>query len=60
MQIWTYELKRKIILELRQYDQATIFSVVIYYKDGGELKHRSIVIIFDNLAHDTVTVHEYQ
>ena len=33
---------------------------MIYYKDGGELKHRSIAIISDNLAHDTVAVHEYQ
>ena len=23
-------------------DQATIFTVVIYHKDGGELKHRSV------------------
>ena len=36
------------------------FTVANYYKDGGELKHRSIAIISDNLAHDTVTVHEYQ
>ena len=41
-------------------DQATIFTVVIYYKNGGELKHRSIAIISDNLAHDTVAVHEYR
>ena len=41
-------------------DQATIFTDVIYYQDGGELKHRSIAIIFDNLAYDTVIVHEYQ
>ena len=41
-------------------DQATIFTVVIYYKDGGGLKHRSIAIVFDNSAHDTVAVHEYQ
>ena len=33
---------------------------MIYYKDGGELKHRSVAIISDNLAHDTVAVHEYQ
>ena len=41
-------------------NQATISTVVIYYKDGGELKHRSIAIIFDNLPHDTVAAHEYQ
>ena len=41
-------------------DQPIIFTVVIYYKDGGELKHISIAIISDNLAHDTVAVHEYR
>ena len=41
-------------------DQATIFTVVIYYKDGVERKHRSIAIISDDLAHDTVDVNEYQ
>ena len=41
-------------------DQAIIFTVMIYYKDSGELKHRSIAIISDNLAHGTVAVHEYQ
>ena len=33
---------------------------MIYYKDGGKLKRRSIAIISDNLAHDTAAVHEYQ
>ena len=33
---------------------------MIYYKDGGELKYRSFAIISNNLAHDTVAVHEYQ
>ena len=41
-------------------EQATIVTAVIYYKYGGEVKHRSIAIISDNLAHDTVAVHEYQ
>ena len=41
-------------------DLDTIFTVVIYYKDWGKLKHRSIAIISDNLAHDTVADHEYQ
>ena len=45
---------------MRQYDQAAIFTVVIYYKDGGELKYRSIAIISDNLVYDTVAVHKYQ
>ena len=34
--------------------------MVNYYKEDEELKHISIVIISDNLAHDTVAVHEYQ
>ena len=33
---------------------------MIYYKDGGELKDRSIAIISDKLAYETVAVHEYQ
>ena len=34
--------------------------MVIYYKKDGKLKYVSIAIISDNLAHDTVAVHEYQ
>ena len=41
-------------------DQATVFTVMIYLKKDEELKHISIAIISDNLAHDTVTVQEYQ
>ncbi|KAJ8677797.1 hypothetical protein QAD02_013584 [Eretmocerus hayati] len=41
-------------------NQATIFTVVIYYVKNGELKHRSLAIISDNLAHDTYSVHQYQ
>ncbi|KYN27624.1 hypothetical protein ALC57_02985 [Trachymyrmex cornetzi] len=41
-------------------DQATIFTVVIYYKESGQLKHKSIAIISDNLAHDTAAVYVYQ
>ena len=33
---------------------------MIYLKKDEELKHISIAIISDNLAHDTVTVQEYQ
>ena len=33
---------------------------MIYHKNGGELKYRSIAIISDNLAHDTVAGHQYQ
>ncbi|KAJ8667533.1 hypothetical protein QAD02_009196 [Eretmocerus hayati] len=39
---------------------ATIFTVVIYYVENGELKHRSLAIISDNLAHDTYSVYQYQ
>lgn len=41
-------------------NQATVFTVVVYYKDNNELKHLSIAIISDNLNHDTVSVYEYQ
>ena len=33
---------------------------MIYYKEDAELKHISVAIISDNLAHDAVDVHEYQ
>lgn len=41
-------------------DQATIFTVVIYYKEFEKLEHKSIVIISDNLTHDTAAVYVYQ
>ncbi|KAJ8677331.1 hypothetical protein QAD02_013118 [Eretmocerus hayati] len=41
-------------------NQATIFTVVIYYVENGELKHESLAIISDNLAHDTYFVYQYQ
>ncbi|KAJ8675721.1 hypothetical protein QAD02_011507 [Eretmocerus hayati] len=41
-------------------NQATIFTVVIYYVENGELKHKSLAIISDNLAHDTYSVYQYQ
>ena len=34
--------------------------VVIYYKEGNELKHVSMCIISDDLEHDTNFVHELQ
>ena len=34
--------------------------MVIYYKKDEKLKYVSIAIISDNLAHDTVAVHDYQ
>ena len=41
-------------------NQATLFTVIAYYKEDTELKHVSIVIISDNLNHDSISVHEYQ
>ena len=41
-------------------DQATVFTVVIYYMKDGKLEHKSMAIISDDLKHDTVAVYEYQ
>lgn len=41
-------------------NQATIFTVVIYYTENNELKHKSLAIISDNLCHDTIAVYVYQ
>lgn len=41
-------------------DQTTIFTVVIYYKEKDEIKHKSIAILSDNLKHDTTAVYQYQ
>lgn len=38
-------------------DQATVYTVVIYYKIGNELNHHSMVIISDCLSHDAIAVH---
>lgn len=40
-------------------DSATLYTVVVYYRSEGELQHKSIVIISDNHAHDSVAVHVY-
>lgn len=40
-------------------NQATLFNVVIYYKKGEELLHHSLVIVSDNLHHDTEAVYTY-
>ncbi|XP_066600762.1 uncharacterized protein [Prorops nasuta] len=40
-------------------NQATVFPTVIYYKNSGELTHRSIVIISDCNNHDSIAVHVY-
>lgn len=39
--------------------QATIYPVVIYFKSGGVVDHRSLVIISDCLTHDSVSVYVY-
>lgn len=36
--------------------QATIHPFVIYYKEDGELKHLSFVVISEDLRHDSITV----
>ena len=41
-------------------DQATVFTVVIYYMKDGKLELKSMAIISDDLKHDTVAVYEYQ
>lgn len=41
-------------------NQATIFTVVIYFQRNNELQHKSLAIISDNLSHDTIAVHVYQ
>jgi len=40
-------------------NQATIFPVVIYYKQNSELTHRSLVIISDGNNHDAIAVNVY-
>lgn len=37
--------------------EATVHPVVIYYREGGELKHKSYVIVSDHLQHSTAAVH---
>ena len=38
-------------------DQATIYNIVIYYKDGELTSHRSLVIISEVLQHDSIAVY---
>lgn len=40
-------------------DQATIYTVVIYYKIDKQLTHKSLVIVSDCLSHDAIAVHLY-
>ena len=41
-------------------DQATIFTVVIHYKEDNTLKHRTLAMLSDCLTHDTIAVYEFQ
>ena len=38
-------------------DQATIYNIVVYYKDGELTSHRSLVIISEVLHHDSIAVY---
>lgn len=40
--------------------QATLLTSVFYYRDGNEVKHGSIVMISDDLKHDTATFYAFQ
>lgn len=40
-------------------NQATIYPVVIYFRQNGDLMHRSLVIISDCLKHDAVAVYTF-
>lgn len=40
-------------------DQATVYNIVVYYKEGNVINHCSLVIISDCLEHDTVAVYTY-
>lgn len=41
-------------------DQATLLTSVFYYREENEVKHGSIVMISDDLKHDTATFYAYQ
>lgn len=41
-------------------DQATVYNVVIYYRENESTNHRSLVIISDCLLHDAVSVYTFQ
>ena len=40
-------------------DQATVYNIVIYYKENTDVKHRSLVIISDCLTHDSIAVYTF-
>ena len=41
-------------------DQASLFPIVVYYREDGKLKNLSIVGISDCLKHDTIAVYIFQ
>lgn len=41
-------------------DQCTVFSVIYYYKENSELKHKSNVFLSESLKHDTAAVYTVQ
>lgn len=41
-------------------DQATLLTSVFYYREGSEVKHGSIVMISDDLKHDTSAFYAFQ
>ena len=40
-------------------DQATVYNIIIYYKDNTDVKYCSLVIISDCLSHDTIAVYSF-
>ena len=41
-------------------DQCTIFTCIYYYKEKGELKHKSHIFLSDSTKHDTAAVYTVQ
>ncbi|KAJ8671423.1 hypothetical protein QAD02_002682 [Eretmocerus hayati] len=41
-------------------DQCTVFTVIFYYMEGTELKHKNCVFISESLKHDTAAVYTIQ
>jgi len=41
-------------------NQRTVFPTIYYYKENGELKHKSYVYLTDSLKHDTAAVYSVQ
>lgn len=41
-------------------DQATVFPVMYYYREGEEVKHQSSIFISDSRKHDTASVYTVQ